>query len=636
MAAIRVGWWRLCAWALPVFVLVEVSYPRLTPQGELALFAMGGLTLAFLSGEAASRGRAIADLSLALATWIVGLFLVVQSEARFASLWLGGHSLGDRAGAETGLDLAIAALGVVVTLEAARRTVGWALPALSLVFLAYAAFGSSLPAWALPHRGYGGGRIVAQAFLHGQGVFGVALYVMFTYVFLFVVLGSMLEATGATRYVLEASRRLLGRTEGAPAKIAVLASGLLGSLSGSAVANTATTGTFTIPMMRDAGFRREVAGGIEAAASSGGALVPPVMGAGAYMMLELVDPPVTYLQIVRAALLPAVLYYLAIFLTVHFSVRGRSSPGGAAEPAAGGASWRRWEGLVLGGALAALVALLLAGYSVIRAVSVAIVVVAFAAALHRRTRLGLGRWKDVVVGAARASAPLVAAAACVGIVVGMVTLTGAGTRLPGLILPLAQEHLFGALLLLMGSSIVLGMGLPSAVCYLLLATLVGPVLGRLGVVPLAAHFFIFYFGLMSMVTPPVALAAYTASSIAGSRFMPTSWHAFRFALLGFVLPFLFVYRPELLLLGPGGGPPTWSATLLALAPVVLGIAPLAAGLAGRVGEKLGLPLRLGLVASGLLLLVPSRGETPTLTAWQGLGALIGVIAALAIRRRRAA
>jgi TRAP transporter 4TM/12TM fusion protein len=634
MAAIRVGWWRLCAWALPVFVLVEVTYPRLTPQSELALFAMGGLTLAFLSGEAASRWRGIADLSLAVTTWIVGLFMVVQSEAPFVSLWLRGHPLGDRAGAETGLDLAIAALGVVVTLEAARRTVGWALPALSLAFLAYASFGSWLPAWALPHRGYGGGRIVAQAFLHGQGVFGVALYVMFTYVFLFVVLGSMLEATGATRYVLEASRRLLGRTEGAPAKIAVLASGLLGSLSGSAVANTATTGTFTIPMMRDAGLRREVAGGIEAAASSGGALVPPVMGAGAYMMLELVDPPVTYLQIVRAALLPAVLYYVAIFLTVHFSVRGLSTPGDDAEPAAGGASWRRWEGLVLGGALAALVALLLAGYSVIRAVSAAVVVVALLAALNRRTRLGAQGWRNVVIGAARASAPLVAAAASVGIVVGMVTLTGAGTRLPGLILPLAQEHLFGALLLLMGSSIVLGMGLPSAVCYLLLATLVGPVLGRLGVVPLAAHFFIFYFGLMSMVTPPVALAAYTASSIAGSRFMPTSWQAFRFALVGFVLPFLFVYRPELLLLGPDGELPGWSAVALALVPVLVGIVPLAAGLAGWLGGRLSLPLRIALVASGLLLLVPSRGEEPALTEWQALGALLGVGTVLWVWRKR--
>jgi TRAP-type uncharacterized transport system fused permease subunit len=240
----------------------------------------------------------------------------------------------------------------------------------------------------------------------------------------------------------------------------------------------------------------------------------------------------------------------------------------------------------------------------------------------------------VVIGAARASAPLVAAAASVGIVVGMVTLTGAGTRLPGLILPLAQEHLFGALLLLMGSSIVLGMGLPSAVCYLLLATLVGPVLGRLGVVPLAAHFFIFYFGLMSMVTPPVALAAYTASSIAGSRFMPTSWQAFRFALVGFVLPFLFVYRPELLLLGPDGELPGWSAVALALVPVLVGIVPLAAGLAGWLGGRLSLPLRIALVASGLLLLVPSRGEEPALTEWQALGALLGVGTVLWVWRKR--
>jgi TRAP transporter 4TM/12TM fusion protein len=618
MAALRAGWWRLCAWSLPILIVAEVNYPRLTPQSELALFAMGGFTLAFLAGEAVNRWRAAMDLGLAFAAWVVGLYLVAQSEPAFASWWIGGRSLGDRAGAEVVPDLVIGGLGLVVTLEAARRTVGWALPILSLAFLAYASFGSVLPDWALAHRGYGLGRIVSQALLHGQGVFGVALYVMFTYVFLFVVLGSMLEATGATAYVLETSRRLLGRTEGAPAKVAVLSSGLLGSLSGSAVANTATTGTFTIPMMRDAGFRREVAGGIEAAASSGGALVPPV----------------SYLQIVRAALLPACLYYLGIFLMVHFSVQGL--PGGAGASARGDGSWRRWEGLVIGGTLASLVALLLLGFSVIRAVSVALAAVLLLATAHRRTRLSPARWRQVAAGAATASAPLIAAAACVGIVVGMVTLTGAGTRLPGMILPLAQDNLFGALLLLMVSSVVLGMGLPSAVCYLLLATLVGPVLGDLGVLPLAAHFFIFYFGLMSMVTPPVALAAYTASSIAGSPFMATSWHAFRFALLGFVLPFVFVYRPELLLLGSGGSASTWSATLLALAPVTLGVVPLAAGLAGRVGGTLRLPLRLVLVTSGLLLLVPSRGETPALTAWQGLGALIGVGAALAIRRRRAA
>ena len=201
-------------------------------------------------------------------------------------------------------------------------------------------------------------------------------------------------------------------------------------------------------------------------------------------------------------------------------------------------------------------------------------------AVSPRTRLGGRRLLDALVQAARASVPLITAAACVGVILGVVTLTGVGTRLPALILPLAQESLFPALLVIMVSSLVLGMGLPSSVCYLLLATLVGPVLGRLGVVPLAAHLFIFYFGMMSMVTPPVALAAYAASGLAGSSFWSTSLAAFRFALAGFALPYLFVYRPQLLMLAADGGPASVAAIALAVGLAVLGILPLAAAVAG--------------------------------------------------------
>ncbi|MEM6797051.1 MAG: TRAP transporter large permease subunit, partial [Acidobacteriota bacterium] len=264
--------------ALTAFIVAEVNYPVLRPHTELAVFAWIGLALTFLhfplhprwADRPASR---LLDAALVLVTTVVFGYVAMQSEPLFEGFWSGGTSLGDRAGAETAVDIWIGVLGLILVLEAARRAVGPALPILSLAFLAYAYGGQHMPDWLFPHRGYGYERVVAQAFLHAQGVFGVALKVMFTYVFLFVVFGALLEMTGATRFVIDSARRLLGGSAGGPAKVAILSSGLMGSLSGSAVANTATTGTFTIPLMRSGGFRRHQAAGIEAAASSGGALV---------------------------------------------------------------------------------------------------------------------------------------------------------------------------------------------------------------------------------------------------------------------------------------------------------------------------------------------------------------------------
>jgi TRAP transporter 4TM/12TM fusion protein len=461
-----------------------------------------------------------------------------------------------------------------------------------------------MPAWLFPHRGYGAERIISQAFLQGQGVFGIALNVMFSYVFLFVVFGAFLEATGATGFLVSSTRRIFSGSPGGSAKVAVVSSGLLGSLSGSAVANAAATGTFTIPLMRSAGFSRVAAAGVTAAASSGGALMPPVMGAGAYMMLEIVDPPVTYLEIIRAALIPGLLYYFSLLMLVHF--QGRRIGAGPAPPpeAEADPARSRHPGVVFAAALVTLIGLLLLGYTVFRAVSTALAVILVVAALRAETRIDLERARISLRRAAAGGVPLVAASACVGIVIGIVVLTGIGTRLPALIVPLAEQNLLLALALLMVSSIVLGMGLPSAVCYLLLATLIGPVLGQLGVIPLAAHFFIFYFGMMSMVTPPVALAAYTTASIAGTGVLAASWSAFRFSLVGFTLPYMFVFRPELLLLAPEGETLSPFKVAYALIAAVLGIVALAAAMAGQLSRPLGVASRAALGVSAALLLYP--------------------------------
>ncbi|MCH8333481.1 TRAP transporter fused permease subunit, partial [Candidatus Sumerlaeota bacterium] len=508
---------------LSLFVVFEVNYAQLTPLSQLAIFAMLGMVLCFLNFPVSPRLKdnaalRVFDFLLCAGAVVCCSYLIVE-----------GKALGQRAGIYTTTDIVAGTVGIILVLEATRRSIGVALPILALLFIAYAMLGRYLPDWLFPHRGYGVDRIVAQTFLRTEGVFGTALRVMFTYVYLFVVFGAFLEASGATQFIIDFAERFFGKSPGGPAKVAVLGSGLMGSLSGSAVANAVTIGTFTIPMMRNSGFKPHIAAGITAAAASGGALVPPVMGAGAYMMLEIVDPPVTFVQIARAAIIPATLYYLSIFLIVHFFAR-RVGAGRIVRTGEAPRSLLRIEGFIFFAALASLIGFLLNGRSPFRAVTFSLAIILILSLTSSRTRITPRRAMDALVRASRNGIALVSASACVGIIIGIVTLTGVGTSFPNAIIPLAERSLFAALVAIMICSIVLGMGLPSAVCYLLMATLIGPVLNKLGVIPLAAHLFIFYFGMMSMVTPPVALAAFASASIAKANIMATGLAAFRFSL----------------------------------------------------------------------------------------------------------
>ena len=657
---------------LCLFILAEVNYPQLAPQTQLALFGMLGLIVVFLRYPIHSHfedNPVFQVLDVALIGSVICCFgyVVIQTEPIFQAFWLDGRSLGDRAAAELPLDYIVGGIGLILVLEATRRSIGVTLPLLSLAFLLYAIFGQFMPDALFPHRGYSVQRIVSQTFLHSQGTFGIALRVMFTYVFLFVLFGALLERTGATGYVLDLARRVFGTSAGAPAKVAVLSSGMMGSLSGSAVANTAMTGTFTIPLMQRSGFQPAIAGGIEAAASSGGALVPPIMGAAAYMMLEIVEPAVTYLEIIRAALLPAILYYTGMLCMVHFSAQLASrklaveksaqlaSRKLAVEKSAqlasrklaveSAAKSRRHtpsavhnaeeavddkqtekrgklftlQGFIFLAAFVTLIGVLLMGATAFRAVSWSLLVVIaislFGYLRHRIRRQDstaeIDGASDLMQGvnflvspcerAARSGVSLIAAAACVGIILGVVTLTGIGSKLPSTLLPIASTNLVLALFFLMISTIILGMGLPSSVCYLLMAILVGPVLLDLGVVPLAAHFFIFYFGMMSMVTPPVALAAYAAAAIAGSGIMATGFAAFRFALVGFALPYAFVLRPALLWLNSDGGTPALWTVFGNFSLTLVGTVIFAAAIAGYIFNRLPLWSRGILFAAALIL-----------------------------------
>ena len=672
---------------LCLFILAEVNYPQLTPQSELALFAMLGLIVVFLRYPVHPRfedhlALRLLDVVLIVSVVICFGYVLGQTEPIFQTFWLDGKSLGDRAGAELPLDYIIGGIGLILILEATRRSIGVTLPLLSLAFLLYAGFGHFMPDWLFPHRGYSVQRIVSQTFLQSQGAFGIALRVMFTYVFLFVLFGALLERTGATNYVLDLAGRVFGSSTGAPAKVAVLSSGMMGSLSGSAVANTATTGTFTIPLMKRAGFQPAIAGGIEAAASAGGALVPPIMGAAAYMMLEIVEPAVTYLEIIKAALLPAVLYYTGMLCMVHFSAQ-RASRKLAIEKTAQLASRKlavesaarssrhtpsvvhspeeadgdeqeekhgkllTLQGFIFLAAFVTLIGALLKGTTAFRAVSWSLLVVGAISLLdflvrrirgqhstterHRDSEIaptGIGV-SDLLKGinfltspcerAAQSGVSLIAAASSVGIILGVVTLTGIGGKLPSVLLPLAATNLMLALFFLMISTIILGMGLPSSVCYLLMAILVGPVLLDLGVVPLAAHFFIFYFGMMSMVTPPVALAAYAAAAIAGSGIMATGLAAFRFALVGFALPYAFVLRPALLWLSESGETPGVWTVFANFSLTFIGTVILSTAIAGYIFNRLSFWARCILFAAALILFFAPTGIQ---FVWiHGIGAL---------------
>ena len=646
---------RTCAALLSVFILAEVNYPRLSPQAQLAIFAMLGLVLVFLKYPIHRKFEEhivfqALDFVFALAVVICFGYILVQTEPLFKRFWVDGQQLGDRAGMGTTRDYLIGLLGLLLVLEGTRRAIGLTLCILSLAFLAYAAFGQSMPDWLFPHRGYSWERIVSQTFLHSQGVFGIALKVMFTYVFLFVLFGALLEKTGATGYIIDFARRLFRSSVGGPAKVAVVSSGAMGSLSGSAVANTATTGTFTIPMMRSSGFRPTIAGGIEAAASSGGALVPPIMGAGAYMMLEIVEPAVTYLEIIKAALIPAILYYTALLLIVHFYAKrvGASAEVPLESATVTPQSKTGIEGLVFLVAFITLILFLLLGYTPFRAVSLSLLFILILIGIRgiwdifkqvkhsnvssigmlirhtflRLTRqiwIGIRRMVEAMEKAADGGVSLIAAASCVGLILGVVTLTGIGAKLPGTLLPLAENSRILALVLLMVSTIILGMGLPSSVCYLLMATLVGPVLSELGLVPLALHLFIFYFGMMAMVTPPVALAAYTAAAIAGTGIMQTGVAAFRFALVGFALPYAFVLKPELLLLSPDGESAGFFVVAVSVLTTIFGIVALAASVTGHCFAPLNLWTRTGLLAAAMVLFLTHSG-------WGQLVAFIAVAA----------
>lgn len=570
------------------------------------------LTFALLANRRQERDAGFrAGWALGLLAFAVGLYH-----------WVFYEGLILRAGDPSTADLVVGVVATLLVFEAARRLMGISLPLICAAFLAYALLGQHLPS-PLNHRGYDFAQVVDQMFLGTEGIYGVPTYVSSSFIFLFILFGSFLERAGMIRLFTDVALGTVGHSRGGPAKVAVISSGLMGTINGSGVANVVTTGQFTIPLMKRFGYPGYFAGAVEATASMGGQIMPPVMGAVAFIMAETIDVP--YAEICKAAAIPAILYFGTAFWMVHLEAGKRGLLGLPPEqcPSAVAALRRDWF-LIL--PLAALVWLLFSGYTPLFAGTVGLALTALvvlgapvASALGPKA-LRLAFWallglaagsflrfgidaivalvaalvlgcaflkggretlrlcRDSLADGARHALPVGVACALVGTIIGSLTLTGAASNFAGYIVDVGRGSLFLSLLLTMVACLVLGTGIPTIPNYIITASIAGPALLELGVPLIVSHMFVFYFGIMADLTPPVALAALAAQPIAGASHMRIGFEATRIAVAGYVVPFMAVYAPALML--QPGDPLAASVGLIPAASYVVLKAVIAIGLWG--------------------------------------------------------
>ena len=570
--------------------------------------------------------------------WVLGL-------TGFASglyQWIFEADLTQRAGDLTTADWVVGVVTVALVFEAARRAMGWGLPIICATFLLYGMFGEYLPG-ALAHRGFGLDQIVGTLGFGTEGIYGTPTYVSSTYIFLFILFGSFLEQAGMIKLFTDFALGTVGHTRGGPAKVAVISSGLMGTISGSGVANVVTTGQFTIPLMKRFGYSPAFAGGVEATASMGGQIMPPVMGAVAFIMAETINVP--YIEIVKAAVIPAILYFVTAFWMVHLEAGHKNLLGMAKEdcPNPWTAVRERWYLLL---PLAGLVALLFSGYTPLFSGTVGLgltailifgaavltgvkslalrglfwallgiacsgffqfgvgaffVLIALLVALTYARRVGADARQlaiTALVDGARHALPVAIACALVGVIIGVINLTGVAAELGGHIIAIGKESLFLALFLTMVTCLVLGMGIPTIPNYIITSSLAAPVLLELGVPLIVSHMFVFYFGIMADLTPPVALAAFAAAPIARESGLKISMQAIRVAIAGFIVPFMAVYSPALMLQSGD-----WTDTAWIVFKALVAIAMWGAGAIGFLFGRLNWIERGVAIASASLLVV---------------------------------
>lgn len=494
------------------------------------------LVLSFL-GFGANRKGGKKD-GIPIYDWILAALSVAIVIYLFANF----KTLVKRGGSPTTTDVVMGCIAILLVIEAARRTVGLPLVIVALCFLAYAFIGPYLPGM-LGHRGYGIDRVASQMYITLEGILGTPMSVATTFVFAFIVFGSFLEATGGAKQFIDLAFSITGRYMGGPAKTAVVASGLLGTISGSSLANVVTTGTFTIPLMKKTGYKASFAGGVEASASSAGQIMPPVMGAAAFIMAEMTGIP--YLRICGAAAIPAVLYYLAVFLSVDLEARRTGLKGLPAEeiPVFLPTLMKSAPLLI---PLVTIVVLMVLGFSPLRAALVSTLVMVIGSFFAKHTRLTFAGFLEAMKKSAYNAISVTVACAICGIITGVITLTGLGLKLSDLILAASGGLLIPTLFLTMIASIILGMGLPTTAKYIVLAAIAAPAMTRLGVSLVGAHLFILYFGVIAELTPPVALTSYAGAAVAKAPGVETALQGLKISIAAFFIPFMFVLYPSLL------------------------------------------------------------------------------------------
>ncbi|MFC7320127.1 TRAP transporter permease [Halobacillus campisalis] len=622
--------------AFSLFQLYSSTIYPLPAQILRSVHVGFGLVLIFLLYPATKKNRskgkiAWYDIGLALLSIVVGTYWLFFYEEIVSS-----------AGSLTTLDFYVGALAVLLVLEATRRAVGIPITVIAIAFLVYAYWGRQMPGF-LVHRGVDIDNLVQSMFFTTEGILGTPIAVSSTFIFLFLLFGAFLVKTGVGQYFNDLAVTLAGKRTGGPAKVAIFSSALQGTISGSSVANVVTSGAFTIPMMKKLGYRREFAGGVEAAASTGGQLMPPIMGAAAFLMIEFIG--VDYWTIAKAALIPAILYFTGIWIMTHFEAKRTGLSGLSDEEMPDRKEVFKKLYLLL--PILAIILFLSSGMSVMRAALYGILttilvgllrkekfrkvyIAAFGAgfagyAIYSFTTGGFNLVSAIIaailvtivvsylfdgnlvesiealVDGARTALGVVAATAAAGIIVGVVTTTGLGLKLANSLVTLANGQVLLTLFFTMIAAIILGMGSPTTANYVITSTIAAPAVILLGVPDLAAHLFVFYFGIIADITPPVALAAFAASGVASSEPIRTGLNAAKLAIAAFIIPYMFVLENQLLLIGVDSA----VELIWILFTAISGMIAIGAGLVGYWFRKVEWYERVPAVIGGLSLIYPS-------------------------------
>jgi len=579
---------RLLAILFAIFqIYTAVSVP-FTAILQRSIHLMFSACLVFLSSllgeEKRSRWKIAIDLLFLAASVVSMMYLVLTYK-----------TLAMKIGSATPPDIVMGVIAIIIILEGTRRTLGIAMPMVAIFALLYAYFGNYLPG-SFGHVGYSAKRISSFLYLTTDGIFGSPLGVSATVVAVFIIFGVLLEKTGAGEFIIQISTALLGRVRGGPAKVAIVASSFFGTISGSVVANVVGTGSFTIPMMKRTGFPKEFAAAVEAVASTGGMITPPVMGTVAFLIADALG--ISFWEVIKAAAIPALLYYTALFMAVDFRSGSMGMKGldKSEIPNARKVFKSGWVFIIP--IIALIIFMGSMGYTATKA-GIWSCGILFIIALLRKN-ISLRQLFDILEAGGKGIYSVAMAMACSGIIIGAFTLTGLGMKLSSLLIQASGGYLITLLILTMIACLILGMGMTCTAAYIILSVLVAPALVDLGVTPIAAHMFVFHIGSLANVTPPVALGSYAAAAIADANPFKTGIIGMKLALPALLVPFLFVYNPDLIMQG------TTMGIIWATFTGIIGVVMIAGGLQGFFFRHIAWPLRIVAFCDGLLMIIPER------------------------------